>query len=92
MCFSSATMNSSESMQKLSSEAQLEFYKEGSSFANIVTENKHRLFDRFGEFQINGVYCDVVIISSDNVIFKVSYIDLYQDCLQWFLKTAMLVI
>lgn len=77
-------MDQLEDLQKLellSAVSQREFYKGDSAVVHIVTEVKRKLFNRFGEFQVDGEYCDVVIKSSDNSTFKVS---IFNDIFHFF--------
>lgn len=66
----------SSKFESLVSHAQLEFLRSEASNPNIPSDKR---FSRIGDFQIDGQYCDITLISSDKVYFKVKNFNIYNN-------------
>lgn len=59
------------SIESLIESSQEEFLKCDTSTDHIVTDSRHQIFSRLAQFQVNGEFCDVTLVSSDKATFKV---------------------
>ena len=59
------------SLEPLIKRAQDDFFKIGYQCDHFISESRNQILSRLVEFQINGDYCDVTLVSSDKATFQV---------------------
>lgn len=63
--------NENTLLESLILPSQEEFLKGDTSPDHIVTDSRHQIFSRLSDFQVNGEFFDVTLVSSDKATFKV---------------------